>query len=52
MLAIIYSDIMEFHRQAYKFFRRNGEEFTALLLEYVLMNPRLEEFFQVLMGPI
>jgi hypothetical protein len=24
-LAVVYSDIMEFHRQAYKFFRRNGK---------------------------
>jgi hypothetical protein len=24
-LAVVYSDIMEFHKHAYKFFRRNGQ---------------------------
>jgi hypothetical protein len=31
VLATVYSDILEFHRKAYKFFKRNGE--LAFLLE-------------------
>jgi hypothetical protein len=26
-LAVVYSDILEFHKHSYKFFRRNGENF-------------------------
>jgi hypothetical protein len=31
VIAVVYSDILEFHRQAYKFFRRTGKTPSALI---------------------
>jgi hypothetical protein len=34
MLAIVYSDILEFHRKAYKFFKKNGGSACILEIEH------------------
>lgn len=33
VLAVVYSDILEFHRYAYKFFRKNGISFFRIFLD-------------------
>jgi hypothetical protein len=32
VLAMVYADIVEFHRRAYKFFRRRGEPNSQILI--------------------
>lgn len=49
VLALVYSDIMEFHRQAYKFFKRSGM-YILLLLGKMLMRPGWKCFFNSLWG--
>lgn len=31
VLAVVYADILEFHRRAYKFFRRRGQSSSSIL---------------------
>ena len=49
VLALVYSDIMEFHRRAYKFFKRSGT-YALLLLGKMLMSKGWQCFFNSLWG--
>jgi hypothetical protein len=49
VLALVYSDIMEFHRRAYKFFKRSGT-YALLLLGKILMSKGWQCFFNSLWG--
>jgi hypothetical protein len=53
VIAVVYSDILEFHRQAYKFFRRTGKRPLLLLLsDRADHYRRLEVLLQILLGSV
>jgi hypothetical protein len=52
VLAVVYSDILEFHKHSYKFFKRNGESFRQDFVSISLTITRLDMFLQVVMGPV
>jgi hypothetical protein len=37
VLALVYADIVEFHRRAYKFFRRKGESPDQRLIQLIVL---------------
>jgi len=52
-LAVVYSDILTFHENAYKLFRRNGNFHCLLCKRFALLTSfRLDLFLQIILGPI
>lgn len=52
-LAVVYSDILEFHRHSYKFLRKNGKVHeTERSSCSILTSARLDVLLQIFVGPI